>query len=185
MESVCVCVCVCVCLLLFSELACSLGAAAMPYVSGYFCNGQYSAIYVSTYWIHTPCQYLFIYSHDVEPCAWLKGTCVFVGWTVTAAGSHALNPGGRVIDPHNRVSTIWVTILPADWVSSDDWFCQDREEWAHNSNSKWLTILRTSLLVRLWAPNAKDSGSVPGQGTGSHLPQLRVLIPQLSNNKVK
>lgn len=163
------------------------GSSHALYLSVYFCNGQRSAIYVSTYWIHTPCQYVSIYSHDVEPCAWLKDTCVFVGWTVTAAGSRmtAINPEGRVTDPHNRVSTIWVTILPADWVSSDDWFCQDRKEWAHNSNSKWLTVLRTSLLVRLWAPNARDSGSIPDQGTGSHIQQLRVLMPQLSNNKVK
>ncbi|TEA30852.1 hypothetical protein DBR06_SOUSAS15510019, partial [Sousa chinensis] len=40
----------------------------------------------------------------------------------------------------------------------------------------------TSLVVqwfRLWAPNAGDPGSHPGQGTRSHMPQLRARIRQL------
>ncbi|TEA35059.1 hypothetical protein DBR06_SOUSAS33710015, partial [Sousa chinensis] len=38
-------------------------------------------------------------------------------------------------------------------------------------------------LVAQWlgrhAPNAGGPGSVPGQGTRSHMPQLRVPMPQL------
>ena len=34
--------------------------------------------------------------------------------------------------------------------------------------------------LRLWAPNAGDPGLVPGQGTGSHVPQLRVGMQQLN-----
>ena len=41
-------------------------------------------------------------------------------------------------------------------------------------------ILGTSLMVQ-WlsfqAPNAKDPGLIPGQGTGSPMQQLRVLMP--------
>ena len=40
----------------------------------------------------------------------------------------------------------------------------------------------TSLVVqwlRLHAPNAGGPGSIPDQGTRSHMPQLRVLMPQL------
>ena len=40
----------------------------------------------------------------------------------------------------------------------------------------------TSLVVqwlRLHIYNAGDLGSIPGQGTGSHMPQLRVHTPQL------
>ena len=33
--------------------------------------------------------------------------------------------------------------------------------------------------LRLHAPNAWGSGSIPGQETRSRLPQLRVVIPQL------
>ena len=39
----------------------------------------------------------------------------------------------------------------------------------------------TSLVVqwlRLCAPNAGDSGLIPGQGTISHMPQLRVCMLQ-------
>ena len=42
--------------------------------------------------------------------------------------------------------------------------------------------LRTSLMVpwlRLCTPNAGDSGLIPGQGTRSHMSQLRVHTPQL------
>ena len=40
----------------------------------------------------------------------------------------------------------------------------------------------TSLVVqwlRLCAPNAGGLGSIPGQGTRSHMPQLRARMPQL------
>ncbi|TEA28872.1 hypothetical protein DBR06_SOUSAS4010089, partial [Sousa chinensis] len=40
----------------------------------------------------------------------------------------------------------------------------------------------TSLVVqwlRLHTPNAGSPGSIPGQGTRSHMPQLRVRVPQL------
>ena len=40
----------------------------------------------------------------------------------------------------------------------------------------------TSLVVqwlRLRAPNTGGPGSIPGQGTRSHMPQLRVFMPQL------
>ena len=33
--------------------------------------------------------------------------------------------------------------------------------------------------LRLCAPNAGGLGSIPGQGTRSHMPQLRVYTPQL------
>ncbi|TEA36535.1 hypothetical protein DBR06_SOUSAS15910004, partial [Sousa chinensis] len=33
--------------------------------------------------------------------------------------------------------------------------------------------------LRLCAPNAGDPGLIPGQGTRSHMPQLRVRILQL------
>ena len=42
--------------------------------------------------------------------------------------------------------------------------------------------LRTSLVVqwlRLHNPNAGGPGSIPGQGTRSHVPQVRVRMPQL------
>ena len=32
--------------------------------------------------------------------------------------------------------------------------------------------------LRLRAPNAGDPGSIPGKGTGSHMPQLTVCMPQ-------
>ena len=41
--------------------------------------------------------------------------------------------------------------------------------------------LRTSLVVqwlRLHAPNAGGLGSIPGQGTRSHMPQQRICRPQ-------
>ena len=40
------------------------------------------------------------------------------------------------------------------------------------------TVRRTSLVVqwlRLCAPNAAGPGSIPGQGTKPHLPQLKIL----------
>ena len=45
-----------------------------------------------------------------------------------------------------------------------------------------LKALGTSLVVqwlRLWAPNAGGPGSIPGQGTRSHMPQLRPHMLQL------
>ncbi|TEA30390.1 hypothetical protein DBR06_SOUSAS17710012, partial [Sousa chinensis] len=33
--------------------------------------------------------------------------------------------------------------------------------------------------LRLHTPNAGGLGSIPGQGTGSHMPQLRIHMPQL------
>ena len=35
--------------------------------------------------------------------------------------------------------------------------------------------------MRLRAPSAGDSGSIPGRGTRSHVPQLRVHMPQLKS----
>ena len=46
----------------------------------------------------------------------------------------------------------------------------------------------TSLVVqwlRLQAPNAGCLGSIPGQGTRSHMPQLRVRMPQLRPGTAK
>ena len=43
-------------------------------------------------------------------------------------------------------------------------------------------LVGTSLLVqwlRLHTPNAGDQGSIPGQGTRSHMLQLRARMPQL------
>ena len=43
-------------------------------------------------------------------------------------------------------------------------------------------IIGSSLVVqwlRLQAPNAGGSGLIPGQGTGSHMPQVRVHMLQL------
>ena len=45
----------------------------------------------------------------------------------------------------------------------------------------------TSLVVqwlRLCAPNAGDPGSIPGWGTGSHMPQLRVHMPDFPGGTV-
>ena len=39
--------------------------------------------------------------------------------------------------------------------------------------------------LRLCAPNAGDPGSIPGQGTRSHTPQLRVHMPQLRPGAAK
>ena len=33
--------------------------------------------------------------------------------------------------------------------------------------------------LRLWAPNAGGPGLIPGRGTRSHIPQLRILMLQL------
>ncbi|TEA34432.1 hypothetical protein DBR06_SOUSAS6410081, partial [Sousa chinensis] len=35
--------------------------------------------------------------------------------------------------------------------------------------------------LKLCAPNAGDLGSIPGQGTRSHTPQLRARMPQLKD----
>ena len=46
----------------------------------------------------------------------------------------------------------------------------------------------TSLVVqwlRLHTPNTGGLGSIPGQGTRSHVPQLRVRGPQLRSSAVK
>ena len=46
----------------------------------------------------------------------------------------------------------------------------------------------TSLVVqwlRLQAPNAGGLGLIPGQGTRSHTPQLRVRMPQLRSGTAK
>ena len=48
-------------------------------------------------------------------------------------------------------------------------------------------FLGTSLVVqwlRLCAPNAGGPGLIPGQGTRSHMPQLRVHMPQLKRSHV-
>ncbi|TEA32663.1 hypothetical protein DBR06_SOUSAS32010022, partial [Sousa chinensis] len=37
--------------------------------------------------------------------------------------------------------------------------------------------------LRLHAPNAGGLGSIPGQGTRSHIPQLRVHMPQLGSRR--
>ena len=39
--------------------------------------------------------------------------------------------------------------------------------------------------LRLCAPNARGPGLIPGQGTRSHVPQLRVRGPQLRSSAVK
>ena len=42
--------------------------------------------------------------------------------------------------------------------------------------------------LRLHASNVGGLGSIPGQGTGSHMPQLRVLLqlrPDIAKNKIK
>ena len=47
-----------------------------------------------------------------------------------------------------------------------------------------ISTIGTSLVVRwlrLYAPNAGDPGSIPGQGTRTHMPQLSVLMPQLKD----
>ena len=47
---------------------------------------------------------------------------------------------------------------------------------------------RTSLVVqclRLRASEAESSGSIPGQGTGPHVPQLSVLTPPLTHGVVE
>ena len=44
------------------------------------------------------------------------------------------------------------------------------------------SISGTSLVVqwlRFCAPNAGDSGLVPSRGTGSHIPHVKVCMPQL------
>ena len=49
---------------------------------------------------------------------------------------------------------------------------------------KYLNVFKTSLVVKwlsLHAPNAGGLGSIPGQGTRSHRPQLRVCRLQLKN----
>ncbi|TEA30083.1 hypothetical protein DBR06_SOUSAS18210011, partial [Sousa chinensis] len=37
--------------------------------------------------------------------------------------------------------------------------------------------------LRLCAPNAGGPGLIPGQGTRSHMPQLRVCMPQLRSQR--
>ena len=54
------------------------------------------------------------------------------------------------------------------------------------SSSKY--YIGTSLLVqwlRLHTPNVEGPGSIPGQGTRSHMPQLRVSMLQLRPSRVK
>ena len=46
----------------------------------------------------------------------------------------------------------------------------------------FIKISGTSLVVqwlRLHTPNALSLGSIPGQGTGSHMRKLKVRLPQL------
>ena len=43
-------------------------------------------------------------------------------------------------------------------------------------------LIGTSLVnqwLRLHTPNARDPGSIPGWETRSHIPQLKVLMPQI------
>ena len=54
------------------------------------------------------------------------------------------------------------------------------------AHEKYSLAAGTSLVVqwlRLHAPNAGVRGSIPGQGTGSHMPQLRVCMPQLRSQQ--
>ena len=51
---------------------------------------------------------------------------------------------------------------------------------------KYEKRLGTSLVVqwlRLCAPNAGGPGSIPGQGSRSHMQQLRARMPQLKKKK--
>ena len=47
------------------------------------------------------------------------------------------------------------------------------------------TLALTVLWLRLWAPKAGDMGLTPGQGTRSHISQLRVLMLQLRTSTAK
>ena len=68
-------------------------------------------------------------------------------------------------------------------------FCYgSSSNWTHLGWGNWLPmwkeneIIGTSLVVqwlRLQAPNAAGPGSIPGQGTRSQMPQLRVCRPQI------
>ena len=57
-----------------------------------------------------------------------------------------------------------------------------RASWCSQKKKRERGKFKTSLVaqrVRLHAPNAGGQGSIPGQRTGSHKPQLRVGMPQL------
>ena len=57
----------------------------------------------------------------------------------------------------------------------------------NNLKNKML-VPETSLVLQWWRhhiPNAGDSGSIPGQGTRAHIPQLRPSIAKYINIKKK
>ena len=74
-----------------------------------------------------------------------------------------------------RVWTVW------QWLKFS-WGRSAIRYWQSTKGRRLLTLeragQRTSLVVqwlRLWAPNAGGLGSIPGQGTRSHMLQLKIL----------
>ena len=67
--------------------------------------------------------------------------------------------------------------VPKSWTWLSDWTTSE-------GRRQWKRISGTSLVVQwlgLWAPNAGARGSIPGQGTRSHIPQLRSEISCAAN----
>ena len=96
----------------------------------------------------------FIYHQFMQRTTCSKRT---VGTSVTAVSLMWKNRGHLEVDPRNRRKRMKL-----------------REKILSRSLSK--KIQGTSLLIqglRLWAPTARGTGSIPGQGTRSHMLQLK------------
>ena len=70
----------------------------------------------------------------------------------------------------------------------------DRRAWqamAHRVTKSWTRLSNFTHMhpggqcLRLQVPNARGLGSIPGQGTRSHMPQLSVHIPRLKILQLK
>ena len=70
----------------------------------------------------------------------------------------------------------WLLSPPSDIHSTVTFSGRLPKHSLQNCNAKTSRVVQW---LSLWAPNAAGPGSIPGQGTRSHMPQLRVQIPQL------
>ena len=74
--------------------------------------------------------------------------------------------------------------IPGEHRTSKKWI----EAWQHFPQDQYSSHTTVQILtlvqkLRPWAPNAGDWGSIPGRGTRSHMPQLKVRVLQLERKK--
>ena len=101
--------------------------------------------------------------------------------------SRLQSPSTVILEP-KKIKSVTVSIFPFNWQQLTETSWTQRECWLLGKDARWMRhppprqgsqFTGTSLVVqrlRLHAPDAGGWGSIPGQGTRSHTPPLKMIL---------